>query len=622
MAQPVPVNPDLPASYQVPGVYVYLSRAGSAPPATNRRVLLLGYKRSTGTAPAGEVKRILSEEDVITYAGTGSDLHRMYRAFVAQSANTGADVQIMPMNAPSGTAQTRLIKIMAAPAAAVLDGTSTTAAAAGFVSCYIAGYRYDAQIATGDTYATIAQNLYAQIIANQDNLPCTASIASDTITLTARHAALTSADLPVMVTFSNASMSVAASLGTLTFATAAAADGSVIIYMSGQSASYSFLNADTVNSINAGVIAAINAAAAFPIRAAQPSTPGAVATLFYNNDRVINWNATAITTAATTTLTPAWGANAAGLPSSASPSLSTVLTALNSQDAFKLWVTNFTGAGSTVTNSGFTQSGSTSDYGVMGTISSNIEQQANGLNNKGQIVVFADTRSLAFAGSIPSGTSPALTASPRYFMGWLVASPQQAVESAARMASIIIGRIDYPPFNYAGQVLQTDGRTPYLLPNIANRASDSDCNSAMLTYFMTPLRANPSNQIAIMSGRTTAKPSASLDFRYSFWGVALSDDYIRDDLRASLPFFIQGKNLKLYSPPRTQYTTDREAIKAAVASRMVFYDTLDIFDGAEDLVNALQAEVNVSLPQRLDVKMPKRFAIPLEQVSVYTQLVA
>lgn len=621
MAQPIPVNPDLPTSYQVPGVYVYLSRAGAAPPSTNRRVLLLGYKRSTGTAPAGEVKRILSEEDVIAYAGTGSDLHRMYRAFIAQSAVTGADVHIMPMNAPSGTAQTRLIKIMAAPSGAALDAVSTAAASAGFVSCWIAGYRYDAQIANGDTYATIAQNLYAQIVANQDNLPCTASIVSDTITLTARHAALTSADMPVMVTFSNANMNVAASMGTLTFATNAAADGSVIVYATTQSASYSFGNGDTVNAINAGVIAAINAASAFPIRAAQ-TAPSAIATLFYNNDRVVNWPATAITTAATTTITAAWGANASGLPSSASPSLSTVLTALDSQEAYKIWLTNFTGAGSTVANTGFTQNGSTSDYSVMGTISSKIEQQANGLYNKGQIVVFADTRSLAVAGSIPSGTSPALTASPRYFMGWLPASPQQAVESAGRMASCIIGHLDYPNFNYAGQPLLTDGRTPYLLPNIATRPSDTDCNSAMLTYFMSPLRGNSNNQIAIMSGRTTAKPSASLDFRYSFWGVALADDYIRDDLRASLPFFIDGKNLKLYSPPRTQYTTDREAIKSAVASRMVYFDTLDIFDGAEGLVESLQCEVDVTLPQRLDVKMPKRFAIPLEIVSVYSQLVA
>lgn len=618
----LPLNPDLPISYQVPGVYVFLSRAGAAPPATNRRVLLLGYKTSAGTAPAGTPKRVLSEDDVVNFAGKGSDLHRIYRAFVAQSANTGADIWIMPMTAPSGTAQTRLITFLQAPSGATLGTGNTGAVAAGFVTVWICGYRYDTQIANGDTYATIAANVAAQITANQDNLPCTASVASATVTLTMRHAALTSADLPIMVTFSSTTMAVAASPGTLTFATNAAADGSVSVGIASQSAGYSFSSGDTVNAINAGLIAAINNATAFPVTAAQPGTPGAVATLFFVEDRVFNWATTSITTAATTAVTPAWGASAAGLPSSATPSLASVLTTLNAQEAFKLWITNFTGAGAAVTASGFTQTGSVTDYSVLGTISSNIEQQANGLNCKGQMVLMADTRSLAVTGAIPSSTTPALTASPRYFLGWCAASPQQGVESAARMAAAIMANIDYPNFNYAGTALLTDQRTPYLLPHNATRPSDSDVNAAMLTYFLTPLRANSNNQLAIVSGRTTAKPTANLDFRYSFWGVALADDFIRDDLRASLPVVIQGKNLKNYSPPRTQFTTDKDAIRTAVGSRMSFYDSLDIFDGADSLMGALEDAVNPVLPSRVDVKLPKRFAIPAEQISIYTQLVA
>ena len=143
----LPLNPDLPISYQVPGVYVFLSRAGAAPPSTNRRVLLLGYKTSAGTAPAGTPKRVLSEDDVVNFAGKGSDLHRIYRAFVAQSANTGADVWIMPMTAPSGTAQTRLITFLQAPTGATLGIGNTGAVAAGFVTIWICGYRYDTQIA-------------------------------------------------------------------------------------------------------------------------------------------------------------------------------------------------------------------------------------------------------------------------------------------------------------------------------------------------------------------------------------------------------------------------------------------------------------------------------------------
>ena len=143
----------------------------------------------------------------------------------------------------------------------------------------------------------------------------------------------------------------------------------------------------------------------------------------------------------------------------------------------------------------------------------------------------------------------------------------------------------------------------------------------MLSYFLTPLRVGASGNVEIVSGRTTAKPSASFDFRYSFWGVMLADDYMRDDLRATLGQVITGKTLKTASPPRTTKAISPDSIKTAVASRMEFYDSLDIFDGSDDLIAGIEADVKVS-PQRIDVKAPKRFAIPAEQVSVVTQLAA
>ena len=334
---------------------------------------------------------------------------------------------------------------MQSPVLAALGTGNSGAVAAGYVTVWISGYRFDTQIANGDSYATIAANVCAQIVANQDALPCTAAVSTDTITLTSRHAALTSADLPIMVTFSNTAMAVSATPGTVTFATNAAADGSAITGVATQVAASSFLSGAVPNAIAAGHITAINAAAAFPVTAAQTS-PGAAVTLFYVNDRDFDWAYTSITTAASTTMTPAWGTDASGLPSSATPSLSTMLTTLNAQSAFKLWVTNFTGAGSVVAASGMTQVGSVSDYSVLGTLSANLEQQGNGQVCKGQIMVFADTRALATAGSIPIGTTPLLTASPRYFMSWCNGSPMQAVESAARVASLIMARLDYPNF--------------------------------------------------------------------------------------------------------------------------------------------------------------------------------
>lgn len=618
----LPLNPDLPISYQVPGVYVFNGRAGAAPNAINRRVVLLGYKTSAGTAVAGTLVRILSEDDIVQACGKGSDLHRMYRAVIAQSASTGAEFYAMPMNAPAGTAQTRLITFLQAPNGAVLGTGNTGAVDAGFVTSWICGYRYDTQIANGDTFATIAANHAATIAANQDNLPCTAAVVGDSVVLTARHAALTSADFPVMTAFSSTTMQLAASPGTLALTGPATGPGAVGLRVATQTATVAFANTDTAAAITTSLIAGINSALAFPVLAAQPAVPGAVITLFYVDHRVYNWNATSVTTGQGVGITPAWGNNASGLPSSASPSLSAVLTQLEAQDAFKLWLTNFTGAGSVVSTAGLTQSGSVSDFSVLSSLVTHIERFGNGLNCKGQILPLCDTRSLAVAGSVQTSTTPNLTLSPRYFPSWCPASPQQAVESTARIVGLILSRLDYPNFNYAGQPLLTDSRTPYLLPHSATRPSDGDVNAAMLSYYMTPLRANSSGQMTVVSGRTSAKPSATMDFVYSFWGVALADDYIRDDLRATIPQVLAGKNLKTHAPANTQYSTTEDAIRTAVAARMAFYNTQDIFDGSEDLLAGLQAEVNLNLPSRVDVKMPKRFAIPAEQVSVYTALVA
>ena len=160
-------NPDLPISVQLPGVFVYLSLIGAAPTQAPLRVLFLSYKTSAGTAASGTLFRALSEDDVITKCGTGSGLHRYFRAFAAQGgANVGAETWFMPVSAPSGTAQTKFIKVLEAPTGAVVGSTGTAAAAAGFWSTWIAGKQYDSTIANGATYATIMQDMVTQIQAD------------------------------------------------------------------------------------------------------------------------------------------------------------------------------------------------------------------------------------------------------------------------------------------------------------------------------------------------------------------------------------------------------------------------------------------------------------------------
>ena len=86
-----------------------------------------GYKTSAGTAQAGSLKRLLSEDDAVRWAGRdrrsiacSAILRRSQKAHRRGSVGDAAE-------RASGTAQTRKITVIAAPSAAVLDVTSTAA---------------------------------------------------------------------------------------------------------------------------------------------------------------------------------------------------------------------------------------------------------------------------------------------------------------------------------------------------------------------------------------------------------------------------------------------------------------------------------------------------------------
>ena len=49
-----------------------------------------------------------------------------------------------------------------------------------------------------------------------------------------------------------------------------------------------------------------------------------------------------------------------------------------------------------------------------------------------------------------------------------------------------------------------------------------------------------------------------------------------------------GKNLKAYGEPHTEFCTTTDALKTAVGAEMFAMDALDWFDGASDIIPALQ----------------------------------
>ena len=609
MADPMK-NPDLAVSYQRPGVYVFQSRQGAAPQADNRRVLFLGPKTSAGSFANNVAHRVNNETDAVLGAGAGSTLVREYRAYQSW-ARGGSETFFLPI-AAAGTPQTRLLTVMALPTTdghvgsqpgAVLDlDTQTGSKAAGVWDLWIEGYLCSCLIANGDLYSAIATNMLAEIQKVEPFLSCTVSRSGATLTLTQRAGAEFDQNLPIISRLSSgggsyAAMYLAISCGTLTLANASDADTTQstghTLLVTTMVAQYAPGNAEAAATAAGGFITAINATDAYPLTGAR-AAGSAVITLVHVNDAEVD-RLLATTLDTNQTLTLACGTAGAGVPT-----LTAALAHLETQEAFRLIVCPY------------------NDTATLGTLSSHIELEGNGLRQKGQHVVFCDTRRLTTAGAIPPGTTPALTASPRYFMGWHPASPQQAYELAARMAATIINNLDYPPFNYAGSILGTDGKVPLRMPRAAVRPSGADINAAMVSYFMTPLVVNSLNQLVIESGRTTAKPSAILDGDYRWWGVQLADDYVRDDLVVSIPGVIIGKNFKAKGQPHTAFTTTPDAVKAKVFSRMQFYDAQDIFDDADGLKAGLQAKISGALPSRLDVEMPKRFPVPAEQVSIVT----
>lgn len=175
----------LSANDPVPGNYVEINFAQGAASlgTTTYPVLFLGNKTSSGSATVDTViygpnssPSLASEQDAITLFGTGSELHRMIRAFL--KVNKVTPFYAVAVTASAGAAATR---------DHVVSGTIT---ADGFLRIYVGDEFVDTAIASGDTAATVATNAVAAVN-TRTHWPVTASVVtSTTIRLSARQAGL------------------------------------------------------------------------------------------------------------------------------------------------------------------------------------------------------------------------------------------------------------------------------------------------------------------------------------------------------------------------------------------------------------------------------------------------
>jgi phage tail sheath gpL-like len=564
MSAPIPLNPNLPSNWRVPGIYISLDLRGSSAGIGTlaKRILLVGHKTATGIAPLNTVVQILGQSNANLLFGQGSDLARQHKATLAQIGSGMADIFAIVVPEPVGGVQsTHLITFIG------------NAQGAGAVEIAICGLTTTVAIANLDTAATIAANAAAAINAELPDAPVTAQANGPTVTLTYRHAGLVGNDLPVMVTFSG-NTGVQASPGSISFNGLGVGAGSVVVDI-GATAVQAAINSNDTGINIAQSLAQAFAADAYPCTAA--ATGAGVLTLYYAPDRGVHRISAAIFTTTAVSVALAVGTLGAG-----QPTLTQSLGNVASQSAFGCWASGFVDAQS------------------LSAMAAHIEAYADGLRQKDQELFIASTDALATAAAIAPNTTPALSSSPRYAIGWCADSPEQAYELAARMAACVCVE-DYYPYNYDGQPLETDDTTPLLLPHVNSRPDDGECNAA-LNLGLTPLVADEVlGQLVILSDRTTMQTQ---DDRLWGWGTIRTLAFYRADLRAFLKQRFPNKSLKLTGVPRTAYTVNLESIRDAVLERIRQWDNADLFDGVDAIKDEVTVSPNATNRTRIDIFVP------------------
>lgn len=584
MTAVVPINSDLSASDERPGVYFQIRTGGggSALADAFRRVIIWGHKTSSGTAPLNSLTRCPSVSDAITYAGQGSDLCRQYQAFASQAGNGVADVYLLPVTDPGGTAATRKI---------IFAGSPTTA---GSFDVWVCGYLHSIRCSTSDTATTLGDALIAALNANV-NLPMTFANGAGTVTGTYRHTGLIGNDVPIIVNKTGAA-GITVSAGTVTYATdPTGSAGSTTVTIGGTTITTAIDPAveTTVSLIATKVAAAINAGA-YPCTATSSS---GVVTLLFATDRVVNKVSAAIVTFTATTVTVACGTVAPNNGSN-KPTLTTALANLaNFAGGARIWITPFNESTTT------------------GTMATHIELMQNGQYQRDQFLFWGSNDGIVTAGALPAATTPVLTALWRYCGTVEPDSPQQGCEIGARMAGLVAAE-DYAPKNYDGALIHSDaaGAVPNLLPHPAVRLAPSgdDAQTALHTYGLNPIAVSAAGSKVVVKARTTWQTDNTLRDVGKGQGLAV----IRIAMVGAGSAVIAGKNIRRNGTPRTENTITLVQIRSALVAKARDLDNLDLFDGVDAWKDSIQLAFNGSDPTRVDGFIPMPVPPNLHQLGL------
>lgn len=190
MAENVSFN-EIPDNIRVPGIYIEIdpSKAAGGGAVMERRLLLVGQRRATGTVAALTAVRLGSQagDQAAQAFGQGSMLHGM--AAAARAANDYVDVWAIALDDD--------VAGVAATGTVTLSGVPT---ATGTLALYIGGTLVRIAVVAAEAVATLATRL-ADAINADTSLPVTASAALGVVTLTSRWKGETGNDLDLRLNY-------------------------------------------------------------------------------------------------------------------------------------------------------------------------------------------------------------------------------------------------------------------------------------------------------------------------------------------------------------------------------------------------------------------------------------
>lgn len=182
----------IPSSIRVPNAYIEVSnrQAITGLAQLETRILVIGQRLSTGTVAAGVPTLVTTKEQAIGYFGQGSMLANMFDTLFANNAYTEKWAVALDDDAAG----------VAASGTLTVTGPATSS---GTIHLYIGGKLVQAAVANGDAQNTIATAIGAAINADLD-LPVTATVATNVVTVTYRHKGLVGNEIDMRLNYKGA----------------------------------------------------------------------------------------------------------------------------------------------------------------------------------------------------------------------------------------------------------------------------------------------------------------------------------------------------------------------------------------------------------------------------------